>query len=139
MPFARVTWIWKRKTYFFTWLFTTLMVGWLYMGRLTDPGEYDVMGWVFALVFPVLVGAAVAVQVANYREQKGCPLDATGGGIGGTFLGIVTVACPACPAVLLGWIGLAAAIPGSLLASPWLKLASLALLGVALFSASKNK
>ena len=139
MAFEELSWIWRKGTYFLTWLVTTLVVGWVYIGPLTDQDQYDAIGWIFALVFPVLVGATVAVQIANYREQKGCPLNATGGGVGGAILGIVTVGCSTCPAILLGWIGLGAAIPGALLASPWLKLTSLLLLVVALFWASKKK
>jgi hypothetical protein len=97
------------------------------------------MGWIFALAFPVLVGAMVAVQIATHREQRSCPVNATAGGAGGTILGIVTVGCATCPATLLGWIGLGAAIPGALLASPWLKLASLGLLALALSRASRKR
>jgi hypothetical protein len=131
--------IWRRPMYFFIWLVTALAVGGLYLGVLTDPGVYDAMGWVFALAFPVLVGATLTVLVANYREQKACPLDATGGGLGGSIVGIFTVGCSTCPAILLGWIGLGAVVPSALLASPWLKLASLLLLVAALFWASKKK
>jgi hypothetical protein len=138
MAFEKVSWIWKKQTYFLVWLVTTLVIGWVYIGPLTNQEVYDPMGWIFALVFPVLVGAILAVQVANYREQKGCQVNATSGGMGGTILGIVTVGCPTCPAILLGWLGLGAAIPASLLASPWLKLASLLLLVLALFWASKK-
>jgi len=131
--------IWKRPMYFFIWLVTALAVGGLYLGVLTDPRVYDAMGWVFALAFPVLTGATLAVLVANYREQKACPLDATGGGLGGSIAGIFTVGCSACPAILLGWLGLGAVIPSAFLASPWLKLASLLLLVAALYWASKKK
>jgi len=139
MAFEKVSCIWQKGTYFLIWLVTTLGVGWIYIGPLTDQGAYDAMGWIFALVFPVLMGATVAVQVANYREQKSCPLNATGGGVGGSILGIVTVGCSTCPAILLGWIGLGAAIPGALLASPWLKLISLCLLVLGFFWASSAK
>ena len=138
MAFEQVSWIWKKRTYFFTWLITALVVGGTYVGVLTDQEAYDAMGWIFALVFPVLVGALVAVQISNYREQQGCPVNATSGGAGGAILGIVTVGCSTCPAILLGWIGLGAAIPGSLLASPWLKLPSLFLLLLSLFWASRE-
>ena len=139
MAFEKVRLIWKRPIYFFIWLIATLVVGWLYIGPLTNEEAYDAMGWVFALAFPVLVGATLAVQVANYREQKACPLNATGGGLGGSILGIFTVGCSTCPAILLGWIGLGAAVPSAFLASPWLKLTSLLLLVVALFWASKAR
>lgn len=139
MAFEKVRLIWKRPIYFFIWLIATLVVGWLYIGPLTNEEAYDAMGWVFALAFPVLVGATLAVQVANYREQKACPLNATGGGLGGSILGIFTVGCSTCPAILLGWIGLGAAVPSAFLASPWLKLTSLFLLAVALSWASREK
>jgi hypothetical protein len=139
MAFEKVRLIWKRPIYFFIWLIATLVVGWLYIGPLTNEEAYDAMGWVFGLAFPVLVGATLAVQVANYREQKACPLNATGGGLGGSILGIFTVGCSACPAILLGWIGLGAAVPSAFLASPWLKLTSLLLLVLALFWASKAR
>lgn len=133
MAFEKIQLIWKRPIYLFIWVITALLVGWLYLGLLTNPAVYDAMGWVFALTFPVLVGATLAVLVANYREQKACPLNATGGGLGGSIVGIFTVACPTCPAILLGWIGLGAAVPTAFLASPWLKVASLLLLVAALF------
>ncbi len=138
MAFEKVRLIWKRPIYFFIWLIATLVVGWLYIGPLTNEEAYDAMGWVFALTFPVLVGAMLAVQVANYREQKACPLKATGGGLGGGILGIFTVGCATCPAILLGWIGLGAAVPSAFLASPWLKLTSLGLLVLALSWASRR-
>ena len=139
MAFEKVQLIWKRPMYFFIWLLATLVVGWLYIGLLTDPEAYDAMGWVFALAFPVLTGATLAVLVANYREQKACPLNAAGSGLGGGVLGIFTIGCSTCPALLLGWIGLGAAVPSAFLASPWLKLASLLLLVAALSWAGKKK
>ena len=139
MAFEKVSCIWQKGTYFLIWLITTLAVGSLYIGLLTDPGAYDPIGWVFALGFPVLVGAVVAIQIATYREQRSCAVNATAGGAGGTILGIVTVGCATCPAILLGWIGLGAAIPGALIASPWLKLISLCLLVFGLFWASSAK
>ena len=139
MAFEKIRLIWKRPTYFLIWLITALAVGGLYIGLLTNPQVYDAMGWVFALAFPVLVGATLAVLVANYREQKACPLNATGGGLGGSIVGIFTVGCSTCPAILLSWIGLSAAVPSAFLASPWLKLASLLLLVAALYWAGKKK
>ena len=139
MAFEKIRLIWKRPTYFLIWLITALAVGGLYIGLLTNPQVYDAMGWVFALAFPVLVGATLAVLVANYREQKACPLNATGGGLGGSIVGIFTVGCSSCPAILLGWIGLGAVVPSAFLASPWLKLASLLLLVAALYWAGKKK
>ena len=130
--------IWKKPMFFFIWLLATLVVGGVYAGLLTDPGAYDAMAWIFAVTFPVLTGATLAVLVANYREQKACPLDAAGSGLGGSVLGIFTVGCSTCPALLLGWIGLGAAVPSAFLASPWIKLASLLLLVAALFWAGKK-
>ncbi|MGQ0548029.1 MAG: hypothetical protein ACT4P3_22320 [Betaproteobacteria bacterium] len=134
---AVIALIWKRPMYFFIWLIAAVVVGGLYIGLLTDPQVYDAMGWVFAVAFPVLVGATLAVLVANYRERKACPLEATGGGLGGSLVGIFTVGCATCPAILLGWIGLGTVVPGALLAGPWLKLASLLLLVAALYRAGK--
>lgn len=131
--------IWKKPLYLCVWLLTTLVVGWLYIGLLTDPRAYDAMGWVFALAFPVLTGATLALLFADYRERKACPLNAAGSGLGGSVLGLFTVGCSTCPAFLLGWIGLGAAVPSAFLASPWVKLASLLLLAAALFWAGKKK
>jgi hypothetical protein len=133
-----VTLIWKKPRYLLVWLLTTLVVGGLYAGLLTDTGAYDAMGWFFAVAFPVLTGATLAVLVANYVEQKACPLNAAGSGLGGSVLGIFTIGCSTCPALLLGWIGLGAAVPSAFLASPWVKLASLLLLVAALFWAGKK-
>lgn len=134
-----IAFIWKRPMYLFVWVITALLVGWLYIGLLTNPEAYDVMGWVFAFAFPVLVGATLAVQLASYRERKACPLDATGSGLGGSIVGIFTVGCSTCPAILLGWLGLGAAVPTAFLASPWLKVASLVLLIAALYWAGMKK
>lgn len=139
MAFEYVKPIWGKPMYFFIWLLAALMVGGLYLGLLTDPAAYDAMGWAFALAFPILTGATVAALVANYRERNACPVNAAGSGLGGGILGIFTIACSSCPALLLGWLGLGAAVPGAFLASPWLKLASLLLLVAALFWASKRK
>lgn len=139
MAFEKLQLIWKRPMFFLIWLLATLVVGSLYIGLLTDPEAYDAMGWIFALAFPVLTGATLAVLVANYREQKACPLNAAGSGLGGSILGIFTVGCSTCPALLLGWIGLGAAVPSAFLASPWIKLASLLLLLAALFWAGRKK
>lgn len=139
MAFERIRLIWTQPVYFSIWLVTAFLVGGLYMGLLTDIAAYDTMGWIFALSFPVLTGATLSVLIANYREQKTCPLDAAGSGLGGSILGIFTIGCSTCPAILLGWIGLGAAVPTAFLASPWLKLASLGLLVAALFWAGKRK
>ncbi|MBI3042956.1 MAG: hypothetical protein HYY78_09040 [Betaproteobacteria bacterium] len=139
MGFENLQLIWKKPVYRVIWLLAALVVGWLYAGLLTDPAAYDVMGWVFALAFPVLTGATLAVLIASYREQRACGLDAAGSGVGGSVLGIFTVGCPTCPALLLGWIGLGAAVPSAFLASPWVKLASLLLLVAALFWAGRKK
>jgi hypothetical protein len=79
------------------------------------------------------------VLIANDREHKTCPLGATGSGLGASLLGLFTIGCSGCPAILLGWFGLGAAVPGALLASPWVKLASLLLLVAALFWAARKK
>jgi hypothetical protein len=139
MAFENVSWIWRKPTYFLIWLISTLVVAWLYIGALTNPEAYDALGWFFAVVFPILTGATLAVQVANYRERKDCPVSSTGGGLTGGILGIVTVACPVCPSILLGWIGLGAAVPSSVLGGPWLKLLSLVFLALALHWASSKK
>lgn len=139
MAFEKIQLIWMRPIHLFIWLITTVAVGWLYVGILTEPAAYDTMGWVFAVAFPVLTGATVAALVANYRERKVCPVNAAGSGLGGSVLGIFTIGCSSCPALLLGWLGLGAAVPGAFLASPWLKLGSLLMLVAALFWAGKGK
>lgn len=139
MAFENVSLIWKKGTYFWTWLATVLVVGWLYIGPLTNQANYNAFGWFFALAFPALTGATVAVQVANYKERKTCPVNATTGGVLGGIAGIITVGCPVCPAILLAWLGLGAALPGSFLGGPWLKLASLVIMVLALYWASSKK
>lgn len=100
---------------------------------------YLVFNWIFAIVMPLLVGLVIAVQAYNQRENKTCPVGGTTTGAIGGLIGIATVACPMCPAVLLGWIGLAAAIPSALLASVWVKGLSLILLVLALLFATKGQ
>ena len=62
------------------------------------------------------VGGVIAAQWYNLAERNACPVTAMSGGALGSLLGIITVACPVCPAILLGSLGLAAAIPVALLA-----------------------
>src|SRR3989304_237907 len=83
MAFERIAWTIRKPTYLFVWLVTALLVGWVYVGPLTDQEAYDGVGWIFAAAFPILVGAMVAVQIANYRERKACPINAASGGLGG--------------------------------------------------------
>lgn len=63
MAFEQIPWIWRKRTYFLIWLVSALVVGWVYIGLLTDREAYDAMEWIFAMVFPVLVGAMVKVTV----------------------------------------------------------------------------
>lgn len=97
MAFENVSWIWRKPTYFLTWLITTLVVAWLYIGALTNPEAYDALGWFFAVAFPILTGATLAVQVANYRERKGCPVGSTGGGLTGGHPGCRYCSLPGLP------------------------------------------
>lgn len=114
-----------------------VLVGWLYMGPLTIQDNYDAFAWTFALVFPVLVGFIVAAQVYNKTERKTCPGTASTGGVLGGIAGIITVGCPACPLILLSWLGLAAGATGGVLGGPWIKLISLIVLGVSAYWAAK--
>jgi hypothetical protein len=57
---------------------------------------------------------------------------AMSGGALGSLVGIIAVACPVCPAILLGWLGLAAAIQGLYWPDLGLNSASLILLVLAL-------
>ncbi len=112
---------------------------WLYIGPLTNQANYNAFGWIFAMAFPILAGGIIAGQWYNLAESKTCPASATVGGIIGTLAGIVTVACPICPLVLLGWIGLAAGTGGALFGGPWLKAISLILMVLALYWSTSKR
>lgn len=114
-----------------------IFVGWLYMGPLTIQDNYNAFAWVFALLFPILVGFIVAMQVYNKTERKTCPATASTGGFLGGIAGIITVGCSACPLILFSWFGLAAGATGGILGGPWVKLVSLVVLGVAAYWAAK--
>ncbi|MBI5398409.1 hypothetical protein HZB03_02995 [Candidatus Woesearchaeota archaeon] len=102
------------------------------------PG-YFVFNWSFAIVMPFLIGLVFAVQVYNLKEARACPRTSTTSGIFGGIIGVATVACPMCPAVFLGWLGLAAAIPSAILSSIWVKSLSLVLLVAALLFGAKGR
>ena len=128
----------KKPGYIALFVLVMGAVAWLYMGPLTIQDNYDAIAWIFAIAFPILVGLIVASQVYNIREVKTCPTSATSGGILGSVAGIITVGCPACPLVLLGWLGLGAGATGGVLGGPWIKLASLFVLVLALYWATKR-
>ncbi len=130
--------IFKKVNYALIFFVVAILIAWLYMGPLTIQDNYDAIAWIFAIVFPVIVGLIVANQVYNIREVKTCPTSATSGGILGSVVGIITVGCPACPLVLLGWLGLGAGATGGVLGGPWIKLASLLVLVLALYWATKR-
>lgn len=123
--------------YLLLWVAVAVVVGGLYIGPLTNQDNYNTFGWLFAVLFPVLVGFVIAMQVYNAKERKSCPATASAGGVLGGLVGLVTVACPLCPLVLLGWLGLAAGATGGLLGGPWVKLASLVVLGLSAYWAAK--
>ena len=130
--------VFKKGNYFLLFLIVALVVGWLYIGPLTNTEVYDIVAWIFAILFPILVGLIVSNQVYNLKEVKTCPASATTGGVIGGIAGIVTVGCPVCPLVLLGWLGLGAGATGGILGGPWIKIASLVVLIIALNWATKK-
>lgn len=139
MAFENVRKIASEPAYLGIWAIGTGMLLWLYIGPLTDQARYDAVSWMFAITFPILAGGFVAGQWYNLTELKTCPASATGSGILGTILSIITVACPLCASVLFGWIGFGAALPAALLGGPWLKLTGLVLLFFAFYCATSEK
>lgn len=139
MAFENVSNLLTKPKYLLIWLVTTVVIGWLYIGPLTNQSAYNTLGWIFAIVFPILSGGIVAGQVYNLSESKTCPATATTSGVLGWLAGVITVGCPMCPAILLGWIGLGTALPSALLGGPWLKLISLVLLVLGLYWATSKK
>ena len=128
MAFENINKLLEKPKYLGIWALTAIILMWLYIGPLTNQAVYNALAWVFAITFPVLAGGIVAGQYYNLTEKKTCHINATGGGVLGSVLGIITVGCPLCPAILLGWIGLGAALPSALLGGPWLKVISLIVL-----------
>ncbi|MBI5072875.1 hypothetical protein HZA99_03585 [Candidatus Woesearchaeota archaeon] len=127
----------EKPKYLGIWGVVAVFVGWLYIGPLTIQENYDLFAWVFALVFPLLVGFIVAMQTYNLTERKTCPASASTGGVLGSIAGIITVGCPVCPLILLSWLGLAAGGTGGVLGGPWIKLISLIVLGISAYWAAK--
>ncbi|MBI4155581.1 hypothetical protein HY498_05890 [Candidatus Woesearchaeota archaeon] len=127
----------SKLKYLLIFLVVAILVGWLYIGPLTNQEVYDAVGWIFAILFPILVGLIVSLQVYNLSERKTCPTSATSSGILGGIAGIITVGCPACPLILLSWVGLGAGATGGILGGPWIKLVSLVILFLAVYWASK--
>lgn len=139
MAFENVEKLLSKPKYFMIWAVSATLLMWAYIGPLTNQANYNAIGWIFAIVFPVLAGGTLAGQWYNLTERKTCPVSATSGGIIGSLIGIVTVACPMCPALLLGWLGLFTGTGGALFGGPWLKLVSLILLVLALNWATSEK
>ncbi len=138
MPITDAFRVFKKGSYFLIFLITAIIIAWLYIGPLTNQEVYDTVGWIFVILFPILVGLIVSNQVYNLREAKTCPTSATAGGFIGGIVGIVTVGCPLCPLVLLGWLGLGAGATGGILGGPWIKLGSLVVLILALYWSTKR-
>ncbi|MBI4448630.1 hypothetical protein HY641_01195 [Candidatus Woesearchaeota archaeon] len=139
MAFENVNNLASKPKYLTIWAVSAALIMWLYIGPLTNQANYDIIGWIFAITFPIIAGGVIAGQYYNLSEVKTCPMTATTGGLIGTITGILTVACPACPLVLLTWLGLAAGAGGALFGGPWLKIASLAVLIVSLHWATSKK
>lgn len=139
MAFENVKKLLKNPKYLGIWAITAAIIMWLYIGPLTNQALYNALAWTFAIAFPILAAGVITGQYYNLTERKTCPINATSGGIIGGILGIITVGCPICPAILLGWIGLGAALPGALLGGPWLKLISLIILVLALHWTTSKK
>ncbi len=127
----------REPKYFLVFLITTVLIGWLYIWPLTNQEMYDAIGWMFAILFPIFVGLIVSLQIYNISERKTCPTSATSGGILGGVTGIITVGCPACPLILLSWLGLGVGSTGGFLGGAWLKLVSLVVLLISVYWASK--
>ena len=128
----------SRPRYFMAFLATTVLVGLLYMGLLTDPKLYDVVGWAFAYNFPPLFGLVVAVQWYNLAERRSCPASASGGGALGGIAGLITASCPVCPSVLLYLMGLGGVATAGVFGGPWVKLGSLVVLMWSLYRATRG-
>lgn len=139
MAFEKLSQVIKKPKYLLIWLVVAVLIGWLYIGPLTDQNAYNALGWIFAVLMPLLTGALISTQVYNLTENKVCPATATTGGVLGWVTGIITVGCPMCPAILLGWLGLGTALPSALLGGPWLKLVSLVLLAMGLYWSTTSK
>lgn len=138
MAFNKLAQVFQKPKYLVIGLLTAIFVAWLYIGPLTDQAHYHNLGWIFAITFPLLVGAIIATQIYNRIEVKTCPAKASAGGLAGSIIGLITVSCASCPLILLGWIGLGAALPGSLVGGIWLKVVSLGLLVLSLHWTSKR-
>lgn len=126
----------RRPKYSLILFTAAVLVGWLYAGLLNDPRSFDAIGWIFAVLFPTLVGLTIAMQWYNLAERRSCTASTSSGGILGGVAGIVTTTCPVCPSLLASWVGLGAGAAG-VLGGPWIKLGSLAILMVSLYWASK--
>jgi hypothetical protein len=137
MSLENIKKMFSKGKYFGVFVVVAVFVGWLYMGPLTIQDNYNAFGWLFALLFPALVGFIAAMQLYNLSERKTCPAIANAGGFLGGIVGMVTVACPLCPLLLLGWLGLATGATGGILGGPWVKLASLVVLGLSAYWAAK--
>ncbi len=138
MAFNKLAQVFQKPKYLVIALGVAVFIGWLYIGPLTNQAEYHTLGWIFAIAFPLLVGTIIATQVYNRLEVKTCPVKGSVGGVVGGVLGLITVSCAGCPLILLGWIGLGAALPGSLLGGLWLKVISLGVLVLSLHWTTKR-
>lgn len=137
MSMENILKLFEKPKYSGIWGVVTVFVGWLYIGPLTIQENYDLFAWVFAILFPLLVGFIVAMQIYNQMERKTCPASASTGGVLGGIAGIITVGCPLCPLILFSWFGLAAGATGGVLGGPWVKLISLIVLGISAYWTAK--
>lgn len=146
MALSYVSKVLSKGKYWAWFLIPSAVIAILYIAVLTNHKNYGAQGpgylvfnWLFAILMPLFIGLVIAVQVYSLKEEKTCPRTSTTSGFFGGLLGITTVACPMCPAIFLGWLGLAAAVPSAILSSVWLKGLSLVLLVVSLLFATKGR
>ena len=138
MAFDNLGKVLGKSKYLWTGVIIAVVVSWIYTGTLTRTEMYDSFDWIFAIVFPLLVGGIIMSQIYNSKERKTCPANATTGGAVGGVVGITTVACPICPLVLLSWLGLAGGGSAAFFSSSWLKAVSLVILLVSLNWSTKK-
>ena len=146
MALKHIKTVFSKPKYILFFLVPSLLIATLYLTVWANPAAFGALGighlifnWAFALTMPLLIGLVIAVQIHNIREHKTCPATGTAGGFLGGLLGVASVACPICPAVFLGWLGLAGAVSSAILSSIWFKALSIGLLVVALLAATKGR
>ncbi len=130
--------VFNNGKYLGTALAVAVVLFLIYVFGLTNVQKYTAWTWVYSVIFSLLFGIVIALQIYYKKEVKANVKVCSGVGV---IAGAATGACAACPSVILGLVGAGGALGTSIAGlklNIWLQIIGLVLLVVALHYTSKS-